>query len=948
MLAAGTVAPELETELLRAGEDEFVRCVVVMGEGPDREVLERMDDSEIGETLRGIASTSQADVLDFLEGERADRFRNLSPYWVFNGFFMEATPSLIREVADRGDVRIVEPDAWVELYDVRGPSQAGRDTVAWGIRKIKADSAWMNGYTGEGILMGSLDTGVDHDHPALYPHWSGYWLDAVSYLSEPYDEHGHGTHTSGTMMGGDGLGPFEYDVGVAPGAELCACKAFTASGGYYSDILECMQFFASLKADSSVDVRVVNNSWGSDDQQYLGYWGSVANWRSLDIYPVFSIGNAGPGSGSAGTPGNYPLTLGVGATNHSDNMASFSSRGPAPDMSPWNDSLNWLRPDWDLIKPDISAPGYSIYSTVPGGGYANGPLWSGTSMASPHVAGVIALMLEKNPALTYEEIYMILTETAYQPAVGGPYPNNNYGWGRVDAKAAVEATPSCSGPCLTLTGFLAEDTSGGNLDPGEEGFLVLYMSNLTESTAVDVQGTLRSESEFVVLDDSTASFGDIEMGTVVDNGADPFIVSVTSGCPNGEEIPFSIRACSNGGAYEISLDFDVVVGVERLDYADVHAGDALLTVTDEGAVGYTNSDQTYGSGFRRPITNPTHLFYGTFALGNASDYVVDDWYESSLGDDEDWAPTVAPDGRLYYVEFPDWGDEMVRGIIEDSGHPDPKGVQADQVGFAFDTTAFENFVLVWYRIRNVGCTALDSLYAAYFMDFDIPDAYNNNAGIDTLLNGAYMWTGSDYAGICLVEPQEPAANLSVIENPIYVWPNEGMPDSVQWSFMNGDLHFECSTNDTDYSIVVSTGPFDLDPADSHTVCFAVIGADSLAGFNASILAAREAYEKAMGVQETITPDRIEGFGFSGVNPNPSRDRVWISFSLPEAGECTLRMYDVSGRVVRELFRGERGKGTHRLSWDGRDDAGRRVSQGLYFARLATESRRDARKVLILR
>ena len=125
-----------------------------------------------------------------------------------------------------------------------------------------------------------------------------------------------------------------------------------------------------------------------------------------------------------------------------------------------------------------------------------------------------------------------------------------------------------------------------------------------------------------------------------------------------------------------------------------------------------------------------------------------------------WEPTVVPDGRLYYVEFPNWGDEMVWGMYDDSGHENPTGLVAEQVGFAYDTTAWKDFVLVHYLIKNPCTVALSDLYAAFFIDFDILDAYNNHAGTDTLRNAAYVWSGSTYAGACLVEPQEPAANVS--------------------------------------------------------------------------------------------------------------------------------------------------------------------------------------------
>ena len=310
-------------------------------------------------------------------------------------------------------------------------------TIEWNIRKIMADSCWVAGYTGDSIYLGILGTGVDFTHPALEGNFGGWWLDVVNNLPNPYDDHGHGTHVAGIICGGDGLGPFVYDIGVAPNALLIAGKVFNAGGtGIVFDIHAGMQWLAVLKADTGVDIRAVNNSWGSSSTTTLEFWDDCLTWLSLNIIPVFSIGNNGPGSGLAGTPGNFSLVVGVGATDSYDSMQVYSSRGSAPDSIPWNNPNNWFRPDWNLIKPDITAPGAGILSCVPNNRYTN---MSGTSMSAPHVTGAAAILCERNLNLTPHDLYNILVMHTDEPPQGAPYPNNNYGWGRLNVWQALRA-----------------------------------------------------------------------------------------------------------------------------------------------------------------------------------------------------------------------------------------------------------------------------------------------------------------------------------------------------------------------------------------------------------------------------------------------------------------------------------------------------------------------------
>ncbi len=319
------------------------------------------------------------------------------------------------------------------------------DGVQWNVSMIGADKVWEEfGVRGEGIVIGQSDSGVDVNHPELADSYRGKdegddynWFDPWYGKSSPYDENGHGTHTLGTVLGKNG-------IGVAPGATWFACMNLNRNLGNPALYLDCMQFMLApfpQGGDSFVDgdptraADVLNNSWGCPeiegcDPQALLY--AANHLRDAGIFVVVSTGNDGPNCSTVVAPLSlYDSVFSVGAIDRSGNVTEFSSRGPVT-----ADGSN-------RIKPDIVAPGRDILSALPGGTY--GAL-EGTSMAGPHVAGVVALLWSADPSLIgdIDRTEQILIETA-RPYTGstsvgcfeGNVPNAAYGYGVVDVYAAV-------------------------------------------------------------------------------------------------------------------------------------------------------------------------------------------------------------------------------------------------------------------------------------------------------------------------------------------------------------------------------------------------------------------------------------------------------------------------------------------------------------------------------
>ncbi|RPF52137.1 S8 family serine peptidase [Aquisalibacillus elongatus] len=446
--------------------------------------------SSVISELKYTAKTSQADVIKFLEqamdSGTVDDFHS---YYIVNGMAVTATKEIANKLSNFHSVEKILPNETRQLYDVEIDENAEAiqseiANVEWNVEQVNAPQVWDMGIDGSGIVVASLDTGVQWDHPALMEKYRGYdastgevdhtysFFDPVNGQSSAYDDHGHGTHVTGTMVGSEPDG--SNQVGVAPGAEFIGVKIFGAGGsGSDADILAGGEWILAPGGDVSKAPDVVNNSWGGGPGLDEWYRDVVTAWRAAGIFPEFSAGNTtltNPGGpGSIAVPANYPESFATGATDASNNLASFSLEGPSP---------------YDEIKPEIAAPGVNIRSSVPGSGYEGG--WNGTSMAGPAVSGVAALLIEANAGLSVDDLEEILMSTAL-PLTNGDYPespNNGFGHGLVDAYNAVSAVMDGLGTIEGTVTMDGEDTEAPtfNHEAPEQAFSEMDLDLLIEAS----------------------------------------------------------------------------------------------------------------------------------------------------------------------------------------------------------------------------------------------------------------------------------------------------------------------------------------------------------------------------------------------------------------------------------------------------------------------------------
>jgi serine protease AprX len=481
---AAEVHPDVWKALEAGGEAEVLILLRQQADlsGAGTATTKEAKGRAVYETLWTLAQGTQQNLRATLDARGVD----YQAFYIVNALRARADANLVRSLAARQDVAQILPNPQVQGIPPDLPEPAPEtpsstravDGVEGNLIRVNADDVWALGYTGQGVVVAGQDTGYDWDHPALknqYRGWDGAiadhdynWHDAIHANDphtatgnicgfdspEPCDDHyaSHGTHTMGIMVGDDGD---THQIGMAPGAEWIGCRNMEEGWGTPASYMECFEFFLApypvgatpAEGEPSFAPDIVNNSWscppteGCDTAAIALLETSVGALRQAGIVVVVSAGNYGPSCGSVlYPPAIYPQSTTVGNFNHlTDEIHASSSRGPVTYGGA------------TMTRPDLSAPGVNINSSVRGGTYGT---LTGTSMAGPHVAGAAALLLSAAAGYSghvdaVETLLLTSTEpmTTTEGCGGdGPndVPNNTWGWGILDALSAVQSATAGS------------------------------------------------------------------------------------------------------------------------------------------------------------------------------------------------------------------------------------------------------------------------------------------------------------------------------------------------------------------------------------------------------------------------------------------------------------------------------------------------------------------------
>jgi subtilisin family serine protease len=532
-LLGTSVTKDLATQMKLNNNVELIRINIRLTSQFDvqnfNEVLKNLDRQTrrdlVVKELKGFSEKTQKGLLTYLESKaQENEVEIFFTLWINNVITCMASNEVIYTLSQRNDIDRIDWDEERKMI-IGNEIISGEDTeednggkeITWNITKINAPAVWAHGFMGEGVKVGVLDTGINYNHVDLQDHmwddpaypYHGY--DFVNNDNNPMDDHGHGTHCAGTVAGDGTAGS---QTGVAPEATIMALKVLNSTGnGTESGVWAAIQFTVENGGDVISMSLGWQHSWGVDRESWRN---SFNNALAAGVISSVAAGNEGRDQGSypipdnVRTPGDCPPpwlhpdqtqtggvsgVVCVGATDDDDDLADFSSLGPVTwsAINPFNDYA--YNPGMGLIRPDVSAPGDNIKSLdyASNNGYADG--WSGTSMATPAVAGAMALMLNKNPNLTPAEMSMALELTALELGVAGK--DNGFGSGRIDALAAFNYV-NYPGPAYS-SHVIDDPNNNGEVEAGESILLSIELFNGSDESYSGVNVTISTESPYVIL-----------------------------------------------------------------------------------------------------------------------------------------------------------------------------------------------------------------------------------------------------------------------------------------------------------------------------------------------------------------------------------------------------------------------------------------------------------------
>lgn len=515
--------PIIETELMSTlSSVEEVDVMVYLKKSAD--VYQVSDENRTGETqkeqldrsrtavvdeLKRVASDTQRSLLRFLENRKeTGEVRSYESFYISNSVHVIATPDIIFELEQYADIECIQYNKNVELKTSEiipeSTVHTSSTTTEWNLETLGAPQAWELYNRGEEMVIGFIDTGVDYTHTALKSNWRGYqgqdqafvsegnWLDLVDNSPFPIDPVKHGTSTVGVAVGRT-----DYQgnhIGVAPAAKWIAVRAFKDRDSSNANIIKAAEWMLAPNGDPTLAPNIVNNSWGGQNSETPWLGSIIDAWKAAGIVPVFASGNDikyGGGYGSIENPASLLNAFAVGAIGEDMKIAYFSKKGPSPfDVTQ------------KVIKPEVVGPGILIRSTLPNESYGR---IQGTSIAAPHISGLIALLKAENPHLNVEQMEDIITYTA-TPLVDSQYtvsPNMAYGYGYPNAVLAIREADFRE-QSLRLGGTNRYETASNISSTQFESADVVYIANGLRTADALVMGILtKIENGPLLLSDGT-------------------------------------------------------------------------------------------------------------------------------------------------------------------------------------------------------------------------------------------------------------------------------------------------------------------------------------------------------------------------------------------------------------------------------------------------------------
>ncbi|MEL6864485.1 MAG: S8 family serine peptidase [Bacteroidota bacterium] len=918
------------------------------------------------DALQTKAAATQPSVLQIIQRLDGIDQASVESFWISNVITLEtelsalAALSYMPEIQWIGYQGNVEPDAFIDEGPAPMVSPNGTEP---GLRAIKAPEMWKLGYTGYGRKGLVIDSGVDPTHPALHNQWWGNhveedqaWNDAGNRI--PQDCGDHGSHVCGTMMGLDRMN--NDTIGVAFNGNWMAAAIFSGGcGGGFNFVINSFQWAINPDGNSSTTddmPDVINNSWRWDEGNQCGgtFKQTFDAVEAAGIAIVFSAGNDGPDDMSITSPKNINTSLvntfatgNLNGNNSNLIINNGSSRGPS--ICGGDSSL--------LIKPEVSAPGTSVRSSVPGG-YDN---FTGTSMAAPHAAGSVMLLKEAFPFLTGAEVKLALYFSARD--LGAPGEDNFYGMGIIDVPAAyqylIDQGHTPASPLVTNDVLLVDLSTTRERDWAELGTvprLIVENSGAVELTSFDVFYQVSAPAG---VSGSWTWEGNLAVGERVEVeiplGAIPagnYELTINLVNPNGQtdERPLNnllrtnielidapaIATAVSVDANEICMDASVML------QADAGNGSSILWYDANEGGNLLGEGATYVT---EPLTGPTTFYADANFIENVGMTTVDttnailaNTVEAGIVFDcheEAVLKTVT-----IYVE--ETGSRLITLRDAEGITWAQKIVSISEIG--------ENVVELNFNIPvgNQLVLGLDFGKELYFSTSGVNFPYeienivtlrssNVIAGSLTRYYYFYNWE---------VEYKHPCGRTPVSVEPANSDPSPDAAFDVttdQNSWLDGvDIAFSnTSTDASSYLWDFGDGATSTDENPSHI--FAEPGTYNVSLVVKNSAGCSDAFATTLEIGESpvSTADLTGAFAGISVYPNPAQSHVFVDFDLEEAQQVTITLYDILGKEVIRIDEQNRSREQLRIDLP-------EAASGLYYLQFKIGNQSISKKLLIAR
>ena len=805
-------------------------------------------------------------------------------------------------------------------------------SLQWYLPSISAPPAWDYSKGDPSVIIAIVDNGVERAHPDLASRmWVNsdetpgngvdddgngfiddfYGWDFALADNDPkpdYDSTGmtHGTHVSGiaaaSMDNGKGI------AGVAPLCKIMAVKA--GSGNAITNGAEGITYAYENGA------KVINLSWG-------GYFSSsleedaIINAINLGILVVAAAGN--DNSNEPHYPSSYAQVLSVASINSDSKKTSWSNYG-------------------ETI--DLCAPGNIIYSTIVlESGVSSYAYLSGTSMASPVVAGVAGLVFAANPTWHQGKVAVkILNSGDYIYDVNPQYAGE-LGFGKVNAyKAVADLTPG-----FRLNTFYFSDVTTGDGDGIAEPYELLEvyarLENILQS-AYDVQATLTCLSTDGVVTQTNAYYGDILAGQFAENTDEPFLLQLGNVQEN-EKIYLELHLETQSG-----FDFSIRTSITTMPpWASHYAGNVKTTVTSFGAIGYQNYPynpsmfEQIGEGFRYPAASANALYHGGMILALNNSRIASTIYRDyNPPYDFEWIY----DNLITFEAPGPLADQQTHAVYYDNGVfvTGVNAISVEQNTYARSDDPVDDFIIIEFTYTNNSASTLNNMYSGIFMDWDINNYTDNSVGYSATHKTSYMFDDdSIFYGLSALTDE--VAGNPAISNSYYLY-GAPLSDANLYNFMSGGYPISNDSGE-DFSHILSVGPFTLSPDSSKTVAFAILGGTGYDDYIANVDAADSLYAVMFTDNTSKTAGGPFAITLSVPTPNPFNQSAAFAIHLTEGANVDIKVYDILGRNTADIFHGYLNAGTREFNWNTEN-----LASGTYFLTARSNGEQAVKKLILIK